>query len=335
MQIRTGLAVLLACVRRLRRRPFQKGRFGQVERNQDHQTQASSWCKACAVAAFVLGTAVSVEAQTLMAARELYASAEYTDALSMLDALAVRDHSQDDRRAIELYRTLCFLAVGRRADADRAIEALVTHDPLFRPAGDDIPPRMRSAFTDTRKRLLPSILQQKYAESKAAFDRGEFVGAVEGFKQVLDGLADPDIAAASAQSPLADLRTLAVGFHELSVKASLPPPAPAAPEPAASAPPPARIYGIGEPGVVAPITIVQRVPPFRGKVLKEGVGILEVIIEETGAVESARMRVPLNGAYDKLVLDAAKTWQYQPATFNGVPVRFRKLVQVSLVPSTQ
>jgi len=56
-----------------------------------------------------------------------------------------------------------------------------------------------------------------------------------------------------------------------------------------------------------------------------------VIIDETGAVESARMRVSLNGNYDRLVLDAARTWQYQPATVNGVPVRFRKIVQVSLV----
>jgi TonB family protein len=110
----------------------------------------------------------------------------------------------------------------------------------------------------------------------------------------------------------------------------------AAPEPAAPAMPQGhRVYGIGEPGVVAPLTIVQRVPPFRGKVLKDGTGILEVIIDETGAVESARMRVPLNGAYDKLVLDAAKNWQYQPATVDGVPVRFRKIVQVSLVATNQ
>jgi hypothetical protein len=45
------------------------------------------------------------------------------------------------------------------------------------------------------------------------------------------------------------------------------------------------------------------------------------------------MRVPLNGAYDKLVLNATRTWQYQPASLNGVPVRFRKMVQVSLVPT--
>jgi TonB family protein len=286
----------------------------------------------CAVVAFVLGTAVSLHAQSLVAARELYAAAEYTDALSMLDALAVRDHSQEDRRAIELYRTLCFLAVGRRADADRAIEALVTQDPLFRPASDDIPPRMRMAFTETRKRLLPSILQQKYTDAKAAFDRGEFSEAVEAFKQVLAGLGDPDVGAAASQPPLSDLRTLATGFHDLALKAVMPPPTAALPEPAAPVVDTVRIYGIGDPKVVAPIAIVQRVPPFRGKVLKEGAGVLEVVIDETGAVESARMRVPLNSTYDRSVVEAAKNWQYQPATLDGVPVRFRKLVQVSLVP---
>jgi TonB family protein len=290
--------------------------------------------KAWVVVAFVLGMAASVHAQSLVAARELYASAEYHEALTMLDKLSGGDHSQDDRRTIELYRTLCLLAVGRRADADRAIETLVAYDPLYRPTTDDIPPRMRATFTDTRKRLLPAILQQKYADAKAAFDRGEFVSAVEGFKQVLDGLSDPDMGPVAAQPPLSDLRTLAAGFHELSVKASVPAPAPAAPERAATVAQAPRVYGIGEPNVVAPITIVQRVPPFRGRVLKEGAGILEVIIDETGAVESARMRVPLNNAYDKLVLAAARSWQYQPATVQGVPVRFRKLVQVSVVPNT-
>jgi TonB family protein len=296
--------------------------------------QTRTGFNALVIAAFVLGVAASVQAQSLVAARELYASAEYHEALTMLDSLSNGDHSQEDRRSIELYRTLCLLAVGRRADADRAIETLVTFDPLYRPASDEIPPRMRTAFTDTRKRLLPSILQQKYTDAKAAFDRGEFASAVEGFKQVLNGLSDPDMGPAATQPPLSDLRTLATGFHELSVKASAPPPVPAATERPAAVPQTSRVYGIGEPNVVAPITIVQRVPPFRGRVMKEGSGILEVIIDETGAVESARMRVPLNGAYDKLVLAATRAWQYQPATVDGVPVRFRKLVQVSVIPST-
>ena len=32
--------------------------------------------------------------------------------------------------------------------------------------------------------------------------------------------------------------------------------------------------------------------------------------------------------YDPLLMAAARGWKYQPATVNGVPVKFRKLVQI-------
>jgi len=293
---------------------------------------------ACVAAALLLTLAPRAEAQhSLSTARELYATAEYQDALTILDALVAGENSREDRRLIELYRTLCLFAVGRRAEADRAIDTMIALDPLYRTAApDDIPPRLRSAMSDARKRLLPGLIQAKYGEAKTAFDREDFAGAQDGFRQVMEGLADPDVAQAASQPPLSDLRTLAKGFHDLSVKAAEPPPPPvvaAAPAPAVPQAP--RMYHTGDPRVVAPVIIVQRVPPFRGKVTSAGMGIIEVVIDETGAVESAKMRVPLNGLYDKLVLGAAKAWQYQAATVDGVPVKFRKLVQVSLVPSTQ
>jgi hypothetical protein len=295
--------------------------------------------RGCAVAAFLLTTVPCVAAQqpSLAAARELYATAEYQDALTILDALAAGNSSREERRLIELYRTLCLFAVGRRAEADRAIETMVSQDPLYRtPALDDIPPRLRSALSDARKRLLPTFIQAKYGEAKAAFDREDFATAKDGFRQVMEGLADPDVAQAATQPPLSDLRTLAGGFHDLSAKAAEPPPAPVAPAAAVpAAPQQPRMYNAGDPRVVPPVIIVQRVPPFRGKVTSAGMGIIEVVIDETGAVESARMRVPLNGMYDKLVLAAAKGWQYQAATLDGIPVKFRKLVQVSLVPTQQ
>ena len=179
---------------------------------------------ACTVAVLLL-SGPSLQAQdSLEAARQLYTSAEYTSALTMLNALSTSESPREDRRAIALYRTLCLLAVGRGAEADRAIEAMVSTDPLYRPDADDIPPRMRAAISEARKRMLPAILQERYKHSKAAFDRQDFEQAASGFKEMLDGLADPDIAIAASQSPLADLKTLAVGFHELSSKALVPPP---------------------------------------------------------------------------------------------------------------
>ena len=171
-------------------------------------------------------------ADPIAPARELYAAAEYDEALTMLEGLAAGKHGAVDRQAVEVYRTLCLIAVGRRDEADKAIEAIIAEDPLFRP-GDDVSPRMRTVFSDARRRLLPALIQQNYQQAKAAFDRKEYAAAASGFKRVVDTVSDPDMTQAAAQSPLSDLRTLATGFHDLSVKAMPPPPRP---EPVAEAP---------------------------------------------------------------------------------------------------
>ena len=278
------------------------------------------------------GAQESLVAASLATARNLYASAEYDRALAMLDGLMTGPGSREDRRAIELYRTLCLLAVGRTDDADRAIEAIVSADPMFRPTADDVPPRMRQAFSETRKRLLPAVIQQRYTAAKTAFDREDYASAAEGFQRVLEALGDPDIAVVAAQPPLADLRTLALGFQDLSRKLDAPPPEPQpAPEPAAApGPDPARVYTAAHPNIVPPVVISQRVPAYPGRVTAHDSGILEVVVDTTGAVESATMRVSISTAYDRHAVAAAKHWRYRPATLDGVPVKFRKMIQIRL-----
>ena len=117
---------------------------------------------------------------------------------------------------------LCLVALGRNADADRAIEAMIVRDPLYRASDDDLSPRLRSAFGDMRRRLLPAIIQKEYADSKAAFDKKDFGTAAAGFEAVLKGIADPDMSAFAAVPPLSDLRTLAMGFRDLSAKSTPP-----------------------------------------------------------------------------------------------------------------
>lgn len=292
----------------------------------------------CTVAVLLLSGSRLHAQDSLEAARQLYASAEYTSALTMLNSLVTTDSPREDRRAIALYRTLCLLAVGRGAEADRAIESMVSADPLFRPTADDIPPRMRAAISEARKRMLPAILQEKYRESKAAFDRQDFATAAGGFKEMLDGLADPDISVAASQSPLADLKTLAVGFHELSSKALAPVPAApvvaeALPVRPPGPPPPPKVYSVEDRNVVPPQAIRQQIPPFPGRVTLPKTGVLELVINDNGNVESALMRVPVNPQYDRMTTAAAKTWQYQPATIDGTPVRFVKRINVALVPN--
>jgi len=292
------------------------------------------------VAAAVLLAASAASAQapapsaSLSAARTLYASAEYGGALDMLNGLVSETPAGPERQAIDLYRALCFVAVGNSAEASKVIEAMIVQDPLYRPAADDVPPRLRSAFTDARKKMLPAIVQQNYVSAKASFDKKDYDRAAKGFTQVLAGLNDPDIESVAAQPPLSDLKMLATGFHDLAAKAAAPPPAPAAP--AAAAPAvvqAARIYAPADTGVVPPVTIRQAVPPYPGRVLMGGTLLMDVVIDVTGEVESAVIATPPNPAYDKLVLGAVRSWQYQPATLNGKPVKFRKRIQISLVPT--
>jgi TonB family protein len=274
-------------------------------------------------------------------ARDLYATADYEKALTLLDDLIARSETGKARQEAELYRALCFLALGKRDDADRAVETIVQRDPLYR-APEDIAPRMRTAFGDAKKRLLPSIIQQHYNVAKAAFDAKDFGTAGEGFQRVLDAINDPDMKHAASQSPLVDLKTLASGFRDLSVQTALPPPPPvtamlAVPPPVqqvqAQSQAVSRIYNGTEPGVIPPVVIMQEFPKFPGRVPTGGIaGAVDIVIDQNGSVESASMQSPLLSGYDSIVVQAARNWRYQPAKVNGQPVKFRKSIRITVVP---
>jgi hypothetical protein len=271
----------------------------------------------------------------------LYASAEYESALAMLDGLKSTERPREEQQSIELYRVLCLVATGKETDARGIMEGLVTRNPMFRPTSD-LPPRVRNTYAETRKKLLPAAVQAAYQEAKAAFDFKDFIAAERGFALVLQVLADPDMEAAASKSPLSDIRLLANGFHELSAKAATPPePVPPAPAPAPSPvvqelppPPPrvAKVYNASDGNVVPPLTLNQHIPPFRGQVREAQLGIIEVVVDTMGGVESATMIAPINPQYDRQALAAARLWQYQPARLDGVPVKYVKRIQVNLVP---
>lgn len=285
---------------------------------------------------FVLsGAGAYAQESDLAAARELYASASYDDALAVLDKLRSSGRSAGQARAIEQYRAFCLLALGRAADAQQAIEAVVAAEPSYQPNESDVSPRVRTAFADVRRRMLPVIIQQKYAQAKTAFDRKDFAAAATGFSQVLVTLADPAVSAEAGRPPLSDLRMLAVGFEELSAKAAAPPPPPAAPPVVVAPPPPPvpvvnRVYSGDDRNVIPPNVINQSLPVFQGAVFAPRYGMLEVLISETGEIESAVMTQSVTVAYDRLAIAAARKWRYTPATLNGVPVKYRKAVQISV-----
>ena len=311
------------------------------------------------IAAFVLaaGLALPASAQVetgvpapqgpLGAAKDLYASARYDEALSVLNGLRLGDGV--DRRSVEQYRSLCLLALGRSGEAENAIAAVVTADPTYQPGESEASPRVRATFTDVRKRLLPQIATTRYQTAKASYDRKEWPAAEEQFKLVLSLIDDPDTG-----GRLADLRVLTMGFLELSARAAAPPPPPPpspapAPEPApavkATAAPvepapvavPARpvagkIYTADDPMISPPTVIKQPIPAVTANVaaMSRARGLLDIVIDQEGRVINMTIRGSIHPNYDKQLLVAARDWKYKPATLNGEPVPFRKLIQIAV-----
>ena len=275
------------------------------------------------------------DSDPLDAARELYASARYDEALAMLNNMRPSDSRETvDRRSIEQYRSLCLLALGRGSEAEAAIAAVVTADPMFQPSEVEASPRVRAAFTEVRQRLLPEIAGARYTAAKATYDRKEFALAKHQFEELLKLLHDPAMG-----GKLGDLKTLAKGFLELAAAASAPPPPPPAPErkappppPAPARPDPAKVYGPDDAGVTAPVAVRQTVPPVPQTIMSQvkDRGRVEIVIDEQGRVAQGVMRQSIHPMYDQHVLSATREWRYRPATFNGVPVKYRKTILVSV-----
>ena len=78
----------------------------------------------------------------------------------------------------------------------------------------------------------------------------------------------------------------------------------------------------------------QDMPRFSRPVLTERAGVLFIVIDEDGGVESAIITEPLDRMYDALPLAATKTWTYRPATLNGAAVKDRKRIQLTLPRQT-
>jgi hypothetical protein len=292
-------------------------------------------------ASMVLALAAPVHAQVrdgrenpLSTARDLYASARYDEALAVLNGLQPSDGPTSDRKSIEQYRSLCLLALGRGTEAESAIAAVVTADPLFIPGEADASPRVRAAFSDVRQRLLPEIASVRYSAAKAAFDRKEYASAELQFSSLLALLDDPQMG-----GRLRDLRTLASGFVDLATAAAAPLPEPRKAEapagPPAGAPVQSRephVWTADEAGVTPPTAVRQEVPRVPTAIAAQARerGLLEVVIDEQGRVIFLTLRLAIHPIYDPMLVAAAREWRYKPAMAGGVAVKFRKFIQVTV-----
>ena len=296
-------------------------------------------CVALACVFFAgLSAIASADDAQLDHAKELYRSAAYDEALGVLDTIRATAQSKETLEVSE-YRVFCLVALDRKDEARNAIATLISANPFYELSETQASPRVRAVFTEVRKSLLPSLVQSAYTEAKAAFDRKDPESAA-GFERVLTLLRDPDL---SSNSDLGDLAVVAAAFRDLSAArelaaaaASAATPAPSAREnsspveSAAARPPEPAVYRDGAPNLVPPAIVSQTLPPSHLAERRLWTGAIEVLIDETGKVLSARMATPVQPTYDRQLLQAALNWKYRPATKDGMPARYIKVINVRL-----
>lgn len=316
--------------------------------------------------AALLWAVAPVQAADLAAARSLYASASYEEALNTLASL----NQNEEVEQLNQIRALCLLALGRTGDAEQAITRIVLHNPAYRIEQAEVSPKLVSLFHEVRRQKLPEAARALYASAKTRYDNQQFLEARVQFASLLSLLKDPD--AAAQLSALADLRQLGEGFLRLSeaeavaderraadalaakaradeaVRAAAaaaaeqaaaagsaatpPPPSPPVPdEPATPA-----VFTSDDRDVVPPVEIrrvmPRWVPPTRAMAQTAHSGLLVLVIDDKGSVAEATLSKPISPAYDQALKNLALTWRYRPATKSGKPVRYRQILEIVLRP---
>jgi len=283
-------------------------------------------------AALIISVTTASAQDALGSIRDLYASAAYEEALSALGRLKA-DGPAVTGLEIDRYRVLCLMALGRGSEADTVIEAIVVADPLYVPSAADAAPRVRTAFSAVRQRVLPRLARSLYIDAKAAFDRKAYADAVKALEttvSVIDSIEAP------VKDELSDLRVLASGFLDLSCAASAPPAPAAAPASASARPEPAAPIAPAAPVNTALVVLNQDLPPLPFSVAALGHGeyrgVIEVQIDELGNVTNATIIQSVQPIYDPILQSAARSWKYEAPRIAGRPTAVTKRVQIVLKP---
>ena len=102
------------------------------------------------------------------------------------------------------------------------------------------------------------------------------------------------------------------------------------PEPAVDRPGESVIYATGADHVLPPVGVRPQLPRQLPSTVKLAeLSRIELIIARDGSVESAKLLGDRRDVQGGMFLSAAKSWQFQPATKDGVAVRYRTTILVS------
>ena len=133
----------------------------------------------------------------LRAAKDLYASAAYEDALTTLSRMDGGVTAPEIARQVDQYRAFCLYALGRTLEAESVAESMIRKEPLARLDSGDASPRLEQMFADVRRRLLPSLVRERFKTARSLLDQKRFD---------------------AAEPPLTEARLMIVEAEKLGVK---------------------------------------------------------------------------------------------------------------------
>ena len=302
--------------------------------------------KAFVVIVVLMGAPSVVLAQDpISAARDLYASAAYAEALAELARVEATAPAPATKRDADVYRTFCLVALGRDTEAQAVAESLVRRDPML--SLDQFPdasPRIATMYASVRRRVLPQVVKDEFraARALAAGNAPEAQPRLRHVRQLLDAARQ----AGAWDETMADMRLIVDGFLDLAHTAErqnaaaeaapvAAPPEPTSPPPAVVSSSPAALAASSKDGgVLAPIPVFQpgpAIPPALLLMVRQlhRSSTIDVLINEQGTVDDVTVKQSVTPAYDSLIVAAARRWRYKPALKDGVPVKFVSTVVVN------
>ena len=261
----------------------------------------------------------------LAAARSLYATAAYEDALDRLNRINSTDALRDQ---VDTYKALCLLALGRTRDSERMIEQILARNPQYVPDESEVSPRLMVVFKSVRSRLVPGTARSMYAAARANFDDKKYEMAAAQLRELITLLNADD-----ADAMMADLRLLAEDFLRLAETGGAPPIDTRTPLLSISRVAVTRgpIYSILDRNVVAPVEISRPLPILEAP-RERPRGCTRASLRSSStrravwspprfAARSPRRSMPNCSA-------STEKWRFQPATRNGQPVKYRRSYEV-------
>jgi len=274
------------------------------------------------------------------------------------------------QRQVDEYRAFCLFALGRQEEAESVAEGIIRREPMARLDATDASPRLVAMFAAVQKRILPGLIRDQYRKLRPQIDQKQFIAAepslaetrrmlheAERIGAMDDGLGDLGVlidgflalahARSEVRAPAAAAAASSGNAAAVPAAAPAPPaatpiaaavdgsPVGAAGAPDVSRAPKPRVYSVEDADIAPPVPVYQRepsVPVDLMTILRAAhkPTIMSLMIDETGAVKKAEVRVSVNRRYDALLTHAAVQWKYRPALKDASPVPYEKLVVVEV-----